>query len=278
MTCCYAVQNKVWATDPDGNKWEVYVVLDNDAAQHHSTQSGLLRRQARLLRGQGRLLHRTARFGRGRENQRPVVRLCLLRVTQRRGRPMPSQPSTEAMWSHLSSDLRRFIRRRVPDDHAADDLLQETFVRVHRNIGTLQEADRLAAWVYRIARNVVHDHHRKATNAAVALADADPVDDADDRRARPAAGACDWLDEMIRSLPDGYREAVQLAEIEGLSQQEVADRLGLSLSGAKSRIQRGRAMLKGVLEQCCHFEFDGRGNMMDYDPKPDRKVCRDCGE
>ena len=76
---------------------------------------------------------------------------------------MPSQPSTEAVWSHLSSDLRRFVRRRVSDDHAADDLLQETFVRVHRNLGTLHEADRLAAWVYRIARNVIHDHHRKAT-------------------------------------------------------------------------------------------------------------------
>ena len=189
---------------------------------------------------------------------------------------MPSQPSTEAIWTHLSADLRRFIRRRVSDDHAADDLLQETFVRVHRNIGTLQEADRLAAWVYQIARNVIHDHHRKATNATVALADADPVDDADDRLSRLRCRGCGWLDEMIRSLPDGYREAVQLAEIEGLSQQEVADRLGLSLSGAKSRIQRGRAMLKDVLEQCCHFEFDGRGNMMDYDPKPDRTVCRDC--
>jgi catechol 2,3-dioxygenase-like lactoylglutathione lyase family enzyme len=39
VTCCYAVQNKVWATDPDGNNWEVYVVLDNDGRQHHSTQS-----------------------------------------------------------------------------------------------------------------------------------------------------------------------------------------------------------------------------------------------
>jgi RNA polymerase sigma-70 factor, ECF subfamily len=188
---------------------------------------------------------------------------------------MPSQPSTEAIWTHLSSDLRRFIRRRVPDHHVADDLLQETFVRVHRNIGTLQEADRLGAWVYRIARNVIHDHHRKATRV-VALADADPVDDADDGQAR--CGGCDWLDEMIRSLPEGYREAVQLSEIEGLSQQEVADRIGLSLSGAKSRIQRGRALLRGVLEQCCHFEFDVRGNMMDCDPKPDRKACRDCGE
>jgi RNA polymerase sigma-70 factor (ECF subfamily) len=71
---------------------------------------------------------------------------------------------------------------------------------------------------------------------------------------------------------------MQLAEIEGLSPQAVADRLGLSLSGAKSRIQRGRGMLTGVLEQCCDFEADGRGNVMDYDPRPDRKECRDCGE
>lgn len=191
---------------------------------------------------------------------------------------MTTQPTTDAIWMHLSSDLRRFIRRRVPDDHVADDLLQETFVRVHRNIGTLQEADRLAAWVFQIARNVVHDHHRKAMNSIAALADADPADDCDDPLSQRRCGGAGWLDEMIQSLPDGYRDAVQLAEIEGLAQQAVADRLGLSLSGAKSRIQRGRAMLKDVLEQCCHFEFDGRGNMMDYDPKPDRKVCRDCGE
>jgi RNA polymerase sigma-70 factor (ECF subfamily) len=191
---------------------------------------------------------------------------------------MPSQPSTEATWTHLSSDLRRFIRRRVADDHVADDLLQETFVRVHRNIGALQEGDRLAAWVYRIARNVIHDHHRKATSSTVALADADPADDADDRLGCLRGRACEWLGEMVGQLPDGYREAVQLSEIEGLPQQEVADRLGLSLSGAKSRIQRGRVMLKGVLERCCHFEFDRRGNVMGYDPKPDRTVCRNCNE
>jgi RNA polymerase sigma-70 factor (ECF subfamily) len=76
----------------------------------------------------------------------------------------------------------------------------------------------------------------------------------------------------------GYRQAVQLSEIEGLPQQEVADRLGLSLSGAKSRIQRGRLMLKDELERCCRFEFDRRGNVMDYEPRPERTVCRNCGE
>ena len=83
---------------------------------------------------------------------------------------MTARPSTDATWTRLNADLRRFIRRRVADDHLADDLLQETFVRVHRNIGSLQEADRLAAWVYQIARNVIHDHHRKVTSSTVALA------------------------------------------------------------------------------------------------------------
>lgn len=190
----------------------------------------------------------------------------------------PNQPSTEAIWTHLSSDLRRFIRRRVPDDHIADDLLQETFVRVHRHLPALEDADRVAAWVYRIARNVLGDHHRKAANPVLALTDADPADETEDRPGQVLCPAAGWLDELIRALPDGYREAVRLSEIDSLPQQQVADRLGLSLSGAKSRVQRGRAMLKDVLEACCHFEIDGRGNVTDCDPKPDRKMCRDCGE
>jgi RNA polymerase sigma-70 factor (ECF subfamily) len=190
---------------------------------------------------------------------------------------MKSRPTTDAIWSHLSSDLRRFIRRRVSDEHAADDLLQETFMRVHRNIGALQDADRLAAWVYQIARNVVHDHHRKTANSTSTLADADDVsDDAHD----PHAGcrSVPWLEAMVQSLPDGYRQAVQMAEIEEQSQHVVADRLGLSLSGAKSRVQRGRAMLKDVLERCCSFEFDVRGRMMGCDPKPDQQDCGECGD
>src|SRR5215212_9065357 len=97
---------------------------------------------------------------------------------------MTDRPSTEAIWAHLSSDLRRFIRRRVPDDHVVDDLLQETFVRVHRHLPALEDADRVAAWVYRIARNVIGDHHRKAANQAVALADTDPADKAEDDLSR----------------------------------------------------------------------------------------------
>jgi RNA polymerase sigma-70 factor, ECF subfamily len=192
---------------------------------------------------------------------------------------MTDRPTTEAIWSHLSADLRRFIRRRVTDDHVADDLLQETFVRVHRHLPALEDVDRVAAWVFQIARNVVRDHFRTARpSAAVPLSETDPADEAGDPRDEIRCRACGWVDELIAALPDGYREAVRMSEVEGLSQQAVADRLGLSLSGAKSRVQRGRAMLKDELERCCHFEFDARGNVTDYSPKPDRTVCRDCGD
>ena len=189
---------------------------------------------------------------------------------------MTANPATEAIWSQLSDDLRRFIRRRVVDYHVADDLLQETFLRIHGNIHKLQESGRLAAWVYRIARNVIHDHHR-AKNGDVSLADSD-VPEEENGKDRLRAGAGIWLEELIRQLPPTFQEAVRLSEIEGLPQREVADRLGLSVSGAKSRIQRGRAMLGDVLDQCCTFQFDRKGNLMDCDPKPNRTVCRDCND
>jgi RNA polymerase sigma-70 factor (ECF subfamily) len=189
---------------------------------------------------------------------------------------MTSQPATESVWSQLSDDLRRFIRRRVADDHAAEDLLQETFLRIHRSVSTLADEGRLAAWVYQIARNVIHEHYR-TKSGDVSLADADPAAE-QDGKCNLRARASEWLGEMIRQLPDPYREAVQLSEIEGLTQMEVAEQLGLSHSGAKSRVQRGRAMLREVLDQCCWFNFDQRGNLMDCDPKPSRTVCRNCDD
>jgi RNA polymerase sigma-70 factor (ECF subfamily) len=183
--------------------------------------------------------------------------------------------STEAVWSKLGPDLWKFIRRRVLDDHTADDLLQTTFVQIHRNLGGLKKAEQLAGWVYRIARNIVIDHYRNNSNGS-SLPESLATDDEHVNCIR--AKTIPWLEEMINELPEKYREAVQMAEIEGLPQQAVADRLGLSLSGAKSRIQRGRALLKKALDDCCTFQMDRRGNVLDCEPKPDRKVCRDCDD
>ena len=187
---------------------------------------------------------------------------------------MSHKLATQTVWTQLSDDLRRFIRRRVADENLAEDLLQETFLKIHLSLDSLKDSARLPAWVYQIARNVLNDHFRAKQNDA-SLGEID-LPEADGSSHELPAGPTIWMQEMIRELPESYRQAVQLSEIEGLPQHEVADLLGLSVSGAKSRIQRGRAMLGEVLDQCCEFQFDARGGFLDCDPKPDRSVCQDC--
>jgi RNA polymerase sigma-70 factor, ECF subfamily len=81
---------------------------------------------------------------------------------------------------------------------------------------------------------------------------------------------------MIYSLPEPYRDALVLTEFDGLTQKELAERLGISLSGAKSRVQRGKEQLKRMLHDCCTFEFDRRGRVIDCEPRGN-SGCKECG-
>ena len=72
---------------------------------------------------------------------------------------------------------------------------------------------------------------------------------------------------MVEALPTRYRDAVELVELRGMKQREAAEKLGLSLSGAKSRVQRGREKLRELMLECCHFQFDRSGKVMDFEPR-----------
>jgi RNA polymerase sigma-70 factor, ECF subfamily len=91
--------------------------------------------------------------------------------------------------------------------------------------------------------------------------------------ASPSAEIAAGLKNFIACLPEKYRQALLLTEFEGFSQLRLAESLGISLSGAKSQVQRGRAQLRQALLECCHFEFDRRGNLQDYIPR--QECCRD---
>lgn len=174
--------------------------------------------------------------------------------------------STEQIWENLNRPLLQFIRRRVPDEMVADDLLQDVYVKIHTRIDTLYDEARLQAWVYQIARNAIYDYYRSqrpTQEVSDDLVRPDDIEDAEDAEIKLARG----LREMLRCLPDEYREALILTDLEGLTQQELAQRLGLSLSGAKSRVQRARKMLRDALLDCCHFQFDRYGKVIDYHPR-----------
>jgi RNA polymerase sigma-70 factor, ECF subfamily len=169
----------------------------------------------------------------------------------------------ETIWEQMSTRLRYFILTRVEDDAAADDLLQEVFMRVHQNMGQLKQNEKLEQWIFQITRNVIIDHYRTRhpqTELSEKLSDPNTeVEDAD-----ALADLTDSIQRMVNELPTPYREALQMTEYQGLSQQALADRLGISISGAKSRVQRARQKIKEGLLACCHFEFDRYGRVVDY--------------
>lgn len=182
------------------------------------------------------------------------------------------QMSTETIWKTFNTPLERFIRKRVSDEQMTADLLQDVYVKIHTHIDTLNNDERLESWVYQIARNTVYDFYRKQKpNVEISdiLIAPDTVEADEDVTERLAQS----LRSMIECLPEEYQEALRLTEFEGLTQQELAERMGLSLSGAKSRVQRGRKILRETLLACCHFEFDRRGKVIDYYPH-----CQCCAD
>lgn len=183
--------------------------------------------------------------------------------------------TTERLWHDLHGRLLRFIRARVRDEASAEDILQEVFLKIHARIGTLRDEERLESWVYQIVRRAIADHHRAQRPQAALPEELIAPDDPDDGEA-PAARLATALGGMVAALPAPYREALLLTEYAGLTQQELAEHAGISLSGAKSRVQRGRTRLKQLLLDCCHVELDRRGGVIDYRPN---RGCADgdCG-
>lgn len=176
-----------------------------------------------------------------------------------------SLPSTRL--HELRALLVPFISKRVePQD--VDDVVQTVFVRIQRGLDELRATDRLVAWAYQIARNAIVDHVRRR-----AVRTHEPLD-----QARTLAAARDADDDsgagelalilrhFIAMLPPPYREALQLTELDGMTQAEAARRAGLSLPGMKSRVQRARAQLRDLVEDCCDIQLDTRGGIIDVEP------------
>lgn len=176
----------------------------------------------------------------------------------------PNDVSTEQVWQRFRDRLRSFIRSRVGQNADVEDLLQEVFLRIHANIHTVRQHDRLESWVFQVTRNVLVDGYksRRKQVDGISLELPDQVSNRDRENANDFAGQC--LKNLIDQLSPSFRDALRWYELEELSQQQIADRLGISLSGTKSRIQRGRRQLKSIFDACCKLEMDRRGNVIEF--------------
>ncbi|MEM7130520.1 MAG: RNA polymerase sigma factor SigZ [Chloroflexota bacterium] len=179
----------------------------------------------------------------------------------------------EDIWFDYHSKLSSFIGSRVDHD-AAEDILQDVFVKIHTRIDSLKDNAKLESWIYQITRNAVIDYYRSKR----------PADDLPDWIEQPQPNESETIRRelsscllpMIEQLPDKYRTAITLSEVQGKTQTEVAEVANISLSGAKSRVQRGRGLLKSMLHDCCLIELNQHNQLISFEQYA--KDCKFCGE
>jgi RNA polymerase sigma-70 factor (ECF subfamily) len=180
----------------------------------------------------------------------------------------------ETLWDRFAAPLRSFVAKRAPREVDTEDVLQDVFVRIQEQLPKLREEDRIDAWIFQIARNVVADAFRRRTRREAlgerVTAEGQAQASDDDRAAEASLAGC--LASMINELPEPYRQAIELTEIRGMTQAEAARLVGISVSGMKSRVQRGREHLKGIIHGFCRVETDVRGGVIECDP-----LRADCG-
>jgi RNA polymerase sigma-70 factor, ECF subfamily len=159
--------------------------------------------------------------------------------------------------SLFQNELKGFVFKRVKDMSLTEDIIHDVFLKVHANLNQLRDSDKVTSWIYQIAQNTITDHFRKQMRKI------DPDDLAWESEV-PNFNTCiiRYLNELLSTLPDIYREALQLTEIENISQLELAQRLNISYSGAKSRVQRARQMLKEKIGEVLIIKTDCNKNVI----------------
>jgi RNA polymerase sigma-70 factor (ECF subfamily) len=191
-------------------------------------------------------------------------------------RPMEqsNNNSIESIWIKYYDQLLNFILKRVSDKATAEDILQNVFLKIISNIDTLHDSTKLKNWLFQITRNAIIDHFRKPIKTESIYSDL--PEEADEKESELMEEVGNWISPFIGRLPKKYQEALNLSELDGMSQKDLATHLGISYSGAKARVQRGRAMLKKELMECCHFHSDKYGSILDVNPKT--SDCDNCND
>jgi RNA polymerase sigma-70 factor (ECF subfamily) len=182
---------------------------------------------------------------------------------------MRAMLETDGLWNDLYSGVSAFVRRRVRNRADAEDVVQSLFLRLHRNLGSLRDGGRVHAWIYGAARNAIIDHYRARGRAKET-----PVGSWEDlepevkgvfepeQKALQELATC--LRPLMRRLAPSDRQALELVEIDGLSQVAASRRLEISVSGMKSRVQRARRRLRSAVEACCRVEPGSRGGIRGF--------------
>ncbi|MGH1518697.1 sigma-70 family RNA polymerase sigma factor [Chryseobacterium sp. JK1] len=168
------------------------------------------------------------------------------------------------IWEDYKASLYLFILKRVEDQDTAKDILQEVLLKSYQYCTKGKEVLYLKSWLYKIAQNTMIDHFKKA--GKLESINLDLIDE--ENNPSLIGEASEYIRVLLKLLPEKYALPLQLYDLEDMEQKDIAEKLNLSLSNTKSRIQRGRVKLKERFLECCAVAFDENGEMISFDIKP----------
>ncbi len=150
----------------------------------------------------------------------------------------------------------------VKDEWVADDLIQETFLRVQNKLDSVRDPSKLSSWIFRIAYNLCQDHFRQlkeprtTENEIQVKIEGSKEASIQKELEQRQMGAC--VQDQMSLLPESMRTVLVLYDVMGFNHSEVAEVIGTTTENAKVRLHRARKRLKGILEEKCTFEVDER--------------------
>ena len=166
------------------------------------------------------------------------------------------------LWLDYREALNRYILKLVKDKDTADHLSHEVLLKVYASCCSGRSIRNVRAWLFQIAYNTCMDHYNEAGRNRELKTDLPETGEE-----QVYADASAFIGPLIKLLPEKYALPLSLSEIEDLKQQEVAERLNLSLAAVKSRILRGKQMLRERIVECIHVEVDANGRLEDFKVK-----------
>jgi RNA polymerase sigma-70 factor (ECF subfamily) len=167
--------------------------------------------------------------------------------------------SVTQSWLDTSDQLLGFIISKVHNREDAEDILQDVFVKTIDKVDALAEDTNLNAWMYVVTRNAINDYFRLKSRMHIKDGEIQEISEPE-TESHHDDFCC--LEPHINELPDKYKEVIYLSEMKGLKHKVIAEQLGISLSAIKSRVVRGRELLKDKFISCCHYHLNGEGKLV----------------
>lgn len=162
---------------------------------------------------------------------------------------------TQKIWNNFNDELYFFILKKVKNKEVTNDIFQNTFLKIHKNLSKLENEEKVKAWIFQIARNEIVNHFKKESMYV------EKLDLNNEISLQKYQHIC-CFDKFINDLPEIYRQVIELIYVKGLQQKAVAKELEISLENVKVRIKRAKDILKKKFNECCKYEIDKNGKLI----------------